>query len=494
MKMLSRSLTVLFLAVFASFASGAEGRKNVVLFVVDDMSLNAGCYGDQVIKTPNIDRLASEGTRFTSAFCTTASCSASRSVILSGLHNHANGQFGHQHSYHHFGAFNSVKSLPVILGDNGYRTARIGKFHVAPEEVFKFQTLLPTAQGNRGSVKMAENCRSFVADTSKPFFLYFCVSDPHRSGEEIADDPAKPNAFGNAVKYEGVTDVTYDPKSIFVPAYLPDTPESRAEICQYYRAISRLDQGLGRLIAILKEAGQYENTLIIFTADNGMAFPGSKTTLYEPGMHLPLIVRSPEQKNRGGTCDAMISWVDFTPTILDYAGVKEVKGQLVMGDPEAGAGPARKRAATEGKYTFHGRSFLGLWDQTNPAGWDEVFASHTFHEITMYYPMRVLRTRQYKLMLNVAWQLPFPFASDLYDSATWQSTLKRSDSMFGQRRTADFVQRPKYELYDLNADPNEVNNLVNNPKYATVLADLQARLKEYQKRTSDPWLLKYTYE
>ncbi|MHC4229746.1 MAG: sulfatase-like hydrolase/transferase, partial [Planctomycetota bacterium] len=155
-------------------------RPNVVLIVSDDHGLETlGCYGNPVIKTPNLDALAGEGVRFTNAFCTTASCSASRSVILSGMYNHANGQYGHQHSYHHFISFPNVKSLPVLLTEAGYRTGRIGKYHVAPDEVYKFDIALP---GNsRSPVQMADNCRDFVgADDGKPFFLYFCTSDPHR--------------------------------------------------------------------------------------------------------------------------------------------------------------------------------------------------------------------------------------------------------------------------------------------------------------------------
>src|SRR5215212_7540041 len=107
-------------------------QRNVVLIVTDDQGLVAGCYNNSVIKTPNIDALAADGTRFTNAFCTTSSCSPSRSVILTGLFNHANGQYGLEHAEHHFRSFDKVKSLPVMLGDAGYRTARVGKYHVGP--------------------------------------------------------------------------------------------------------------------------------------------------------------------------------------------------------------------------------------------------------------------------------------------------------------------------------------------------------------------------
>ncbi|MGE3819347.1 MAG: sulfatase-like hydrolase/transferase, partial [Isosphaeraceae bacterium] len=163
-----------------SASSGAADRPNVLVIVSDDHGLELGCYGHPVLKTPHLDRLAAEGTRFRNAFCTTASCSASRSVLLTGLHNHANGQYGHQHSVHHFSAFGTVKSLPVILAEHGYRTARVGKYHVAPESVFAFQTKIPAPGGARHTVRMAEACREFVADRSSPFFLYYATADPHR--------------------------------------------------------------------------------------------------------------------------------------------------------------------------------------------------------------------------------------------------------------------------------------------------------------------------
>ncbi len=145
-------------------------------------------------------------------------------------------------------------------------------------------------------------------------------------------------------------------------------------------------------------------------------------------------------------------------------------------------------------YRFHGRSFLPVLHGSGSQGWDEIYASHTFHEITMYYPMRVVRTRKYKCILNLAHQLPYPFASDLYGSATWQGVLKRGDKMYGPRTVEAYIHRPRYELYDLQADPLESQNLADDPKYTDVLQKLQAKLKAWQTRTKDPWIVKYRYE
>jgi N-sulfoglucosamine sulfohydrolase len=433
----------------AGFATAPAAEKNVLLYVVDDQgSTDAGCYGNPVIKTPGLDALAGAGTRFTHAFCTTASCSASRSVILSGQYNHANGQYGHQHSYHHFSSFPNVKSMPVLLADRGYRTASAGKYHVAPEEVYHFEDYIKGGS----PVQMADNCRDLIAAASdQPFFLYFCTHEPHRPFKREGSD-------------------TFDPADVIVPPYLPDTPECREELAKYYGSVQRADAGLVRLIEILKETGRWADTLVIYISDNGIAFPGAKTTLYEPGMRLPCVVRDPGSAKTGVVTDAMVTWADLLPTVLEYAGA-----------------PAKG-------LKLHGRSFLPVLEAEHPQGWDEVYASHTFHEITMYYPMKVVRGRKYKLIWNIAYGLEYPFASDLFASATWQSVLASGSGVYAKRKIDAYLHRPKFELYDLESDPHEVVNLADSADHAEVLAELQEKLKAFQKRTKDPWIMKWKYE
>jgi N-sulfoglucosamine sulfohydrolase len=444
-----------------------------VLIVTDDQSLDLGCYGNPVIKTPNLDRLAADGTRFTHAYCTTSSCSPSRSVILTGLFNHANGQYGLEHSVHHFRSFDEMTSLPVMIGSAGYRTARVGKFHVGPESVYHFDQVL--GGNSRNPVDMAERSRKLIEDKSdKPFFLYYATNDPHRAGP--ADwATGKPNSFGNkpaGKEPKGVVPVHYKPNEVIVPSFLPDTAACRAELAQYYEAISRVDSGVGRLIEILKSAGKYENTLIVYVSDNGMPFPGAKTGAYEAGLKLPCIIRDPLTEKHGVVCDAFVSWVDITPTILEYAGVKP---------------PHDVR--------LQGRSVLPTLEQEKPSGWDEVYASHTFHEVTMYYPMRIVHSGRYKLIWNIAYPLSYPFASDLWGSATWQDALKHGEEfMYGKRTIARLEHRPEFELYDLQADPDELHNLAQDPAHHDTLVTLRDKIKAFQKRTDDPWLIKWQHE
>jgi N-sulfoglucosamine sulfohydrolase len=488
MELKKRSLAGLVSVMLIGGGAASAAERNIVLFVADDHGQDAGCYGNPVIKTPHLDSLAEGGTRFINAFATTASCSASRSVILTGLFNHRTGQYGHQHDYNHFSSFENLKSLPVLLGDGGYRTASVGKYHVAPQSAYRFDEFYPGAE--RSPAEMIANCRSFIEGSQKqPFFLYFCVSDPHRGGGVVEGSPLPPNRFGNRPGgYPGIQSISYEPDEVIVPPFLPDTPAARAELAQYYQAVSRLDQGVGLLIQLLKDGGVFDDTLFIYISDHGIAFPGAKTTVYEPGLKSPCIVRNPYAGKRGLVNDALVNWADLTPTILDFAGIDQPEYESHVTIPIVEQNyPAHHR--------LHGRSFLPILEEEHPEGWDETFASHTFHEIQMYYPMRAIRTRRYKLIWNIAYPLPFPFASDLWAAATWQDVFSQGESAhYGIRTVGEYIHRPEFELYDIQKDPWESTNLAADPSFAPILEDLKGRLREFQRRTSDPWMSKWHYE
>lgn len=501
------TLLAALLLLAATHLQAAE--RNIIFFITDDESPTLGCYGDEVAVTPHIDAVAADGTLFRNAFATTASCSASRSVVMSGLHNHKNGQYGHQHHYHKFASFHNVVSLamPRVLANAGYRTGHIGKYHVAPETVYHYETYL---KGNtRNAVQMAEACRKFITDQSddRPFFLYFATSDPHRGGGEdnTSDLEYPPNLFGNRRNreaYPGVEEVFFDPEEVPVPAFLPDTPECRAELAQYYQSCARIDQGVGKLVEILKEAGLYDKTLFVFTSDHGMAFPGGKTTVYEGGLRVPFVVRNPYESNRGVVSEAMISHIDITPSLLDFAGGLDptTNGPKEWIDPdqfwkERGEAVKENRDGRHKFRSYHGKSWVPILGKPDATHWETIFASHTFHEIQMYYPMRVVRDKKYKLIWNIAHGLPYPFASDLWAASTWQAQYaKGMTAPYGQKTVGDYVYRPAFELYDIEADPHESENLAFKSEYAKILAEYQDRLKAFQKEMNDPWIIKWEYE
>ncbi len=503
------------LAVFSTLFSAARAAddpkqpdRNVIFFITDDESPTLGCYGDEVAVTPTIDALAADGTLFRNAFATTASCSASRSVVMSGLHNHMNGQYGHTHHFHKFSSYHDVVSLalPRLMAQAGYRTARCGKYHVAPEAVFHFETTIP---GNtRSPVEMADNCEAFItASSDKPFFLYFATSDPHRGGgvDKTSELELKPNLFGNKPNkkaYPGIEEVFYDPAEVPIPEFLPDTPDTREELAQYYQSVSRIDQGLKRLVDILKDAGLYDKTMIVFTADHGMAFSGGKTTVYEGGLRVPFVVRNPYEKNRGVDTDAMISHVDITPSLLDFAGALDREASRPKNPinankfwKERGEALEENRNGANKFVEYHGKSWIPLLGDPEARTHEDIFASHTFHEIQMYYPMRVYRDKRFKLIWNIAHKLDYPFASDLWAASSWQAQLKKGeDAPYGTRTVGEYIQRPEFELFNMETDPHESLNLANDPAYAEVLEDYKAKLKAKQKELNDPWIMKWSYE
>ena len=197
-----------------------------------------------------------------------------------------------------------------------------------------------------------------------------------------------------------------------------------------------------------------------------------------------------------GACvnDALISHTDLTPTLLDAAEGYDADNRAprnFLSVPPVGIG----ENAGPKFSCYHGRSWLNLLGKEHGDGWDEVSASHTFHEIQMYYPMRAIRDRRFKLIWNIAAPLPFPFASDLWAASTWQTQHQIGlAAPYGKRTVGSYIQRPAFELYDLQADPAESLNLAGDPAFAFQLESMKARIKAMQHTTDDPWVLKWDYE
>ncbi len=434
--------------------------RNVLLLIADDLGRMLGCYGEKAVTTPHIDALAAAGTRFDMAFTSTASCSASRSVIYTGLHTHENGQYGLHHDNHHFMTFDHVETAPALFNRLGHLTGIIGKIHVGPPSVYPWSVREESATRNIGWVaRRAETFFRQAKREDRPFFLTIGFVDPHRDMTR--------GGFGNEEELDpDVERRQYAPEKVTVPPFLPDIEEVRRELSAYYSSVHRLDQGVGRVLAALRAAGLADDTLVCFLSDNGAPFLNSKTTLYDAGVHLPLIMRVPGRQ--GGVANPnLVSFADVLPTFLDWAGWQGGEG-------------ARR-----------GRSVLPILEETALLpDWQIVFGSHTFHEITNYWPTRFLRTPRYKYHRNVAWKLDFPFSGDLYGSLSWEGMRNRSPVMIGQRSLENYIRRPAEELYDLEADPDEVRNLANDPDHMERLFDLRTRMERWQRETGDAWLFR----
>ncbi|RSH91370.1 hypothetical protein EHS25_009669 [Saitozyma podzolica] len=428
-------------------------NRNILLIVADDLGRNLGCYGEKVVRTPHLDALAASATMFDMAFASTASCSGSRSVIYTGLHTHQNGQYGLQHFFHHFMTHDHVETLPTLFNAAGYLTGIIGKVHVGPDAVYPWT--VREESSTRDVQWVADRAGAFFrsAKASKqPFHLTVGFMDPHRDSTR--------SGFAND-QYPGAQE--YNPGELEVPGYLTDLPAVREEMASYFGAISRMDLGVGKILERLEAEGLAEETMVVFVSDNGPPFLNSKTTLYDAGVRLPLIVRVPGR--RAAVNPTLVSFVDLLPTWLDFAGIRV------------------------GQSTRRGRSLLPLVssDEIEP-GWLEVFGSHTFHELTNYYPTRFVRTKRYKYHRNVCWKLDFPFSADLYASKSWEATRNMGQVMIGKRSLAAYVRRGPEELYDLQEDPLEVVNLAE--AEPELVLEFRRKLEAWQRNTEDPWLFR----
>lgn len=437
-----------------------RAKRNVLLIVADDHGYDLTGSGAKPA-TAALDTLAADGVSFTEAYASVSSCSSSRSTLYTGLYSHTNGMYGLAHDVHHFSLFDDVKTVPWMLKQAGYATALVGKLHVEPASLLAYDAwLLPERAGDRDVSAMGHAAGRWMREQgSKPFFLTMAYSDPHRAGDA--------SNFGNTRDWPEVPRVRYKPADVAIPSHLPDLPGVRADLAEYCEAVSRMDAGVGLLLRELEQAGHRDDTLVIYLSDNGRPFPGAKDNLYREGIHLPLIVRAPGAGSRGIDNRAMVSWIDIAPTLLDWAGV---------------ATPAGYRYAP-----LPGRSILPILEQAEPAGWDDVFATHSFHEIDQYYPTRSVRTRRYSYFLNLQPALEVPIASDVALSPSWKAILSTPGARLGKRTLEAFRRRPAEELYDLAADPDEVVNLAQSAAHAQVLADLRARLDAWRTATHDPW-------
>ncbi|RSH80451.1 uncharacterized protein EHS24_009031 [Apiotrichum porosum] len=464
--------------------------KNILLLIADDLGKYVGSYGCKSVTTPSLDKLASEGSRFDLAFASTASCSGSRSTLYSGLHTHENGQYGLNIFRTHFQTFPHVETAPLLFNHAGYKTGIIGKVHVGPDVVYPWSHREESE--TRDVAWVADRAEAFfktAVDEDKPFFLTVGYVDPHR-------DITTRGKFGNEGDYDArVTSIDIKPEDVEVPSWLTDLPETRQELVEYYKAIHRTDLGIGLLLEGLERQGLVDDTLVVFLSDNGPPFINAKTTLYDAGTCLPLIVRKPGSK-AGVANPNMVSWIDILPTFLDWAGLPLDYSTSSAAGPthqHPGSGYGGESTSLRSPPRL-GHSFLAHVDRFDvlpETEWQHhVFGSHTFHELHNYWPTRVLRTRRYKYHRNIAWRLDFPFASDLYASYTFEGIRNAADPVIGSRTLKNYLFRPAEELFDLEADPDEVINLATDPAHCDLLADLRLQLEQWQQTTHDMWLVR----
>ncbi|WAR24758.1 SPHM-like protein [Mya arenaria] len=482
---MNSSLFLDFIVLISCIIELAES-KNVLILLGDDVGFQFGAYGNRKIKSPNVDALAARSLVFNNGFTSVSSCSPSRSVVLTGLPVHQNGMYGLHHSVHHFNSFDNVMSLPVILGKNNIRTGIIGKKHLGPDSVYKFDYEVtgehyPLLQVGRNITCMKHYVREFLNQSrndSRPFLLYIGIFDIHRcaTGGKLGDFCDK---FG-----DGMTPGTgvipdwkpevYRPEDVEIPYFLPDTPATRGDLVNMYKTYSRFDQGIGLFMKELENAGFADDTLVLFTSDNGIPFPLAKTNLYDPGQGEPFMISSPYHRDTWGKrTDAMASTMDILPTVLDWFQVPFPKYKL-----------NGLQVSITGKY------LLRALTPNPPPAFDHVFSSHIFHEATMNYPMRVMRTKNMKLIHNLNFLAPYPLATDLYLNPTFLDILNRTESgrpLPWITTLEKYYYRDEWQLFNLTSDPHEQKNLVGSSAYYDVMKTMMTSLEKWLEVTGDPW-------
>ncbi|KAF6739140.1 N-sulfoglucosamine sulfohydrolase [Oryzias melastigma] len=495
--MLPRSCVLLL----AAFSFAEPRRRNVLLIIADDAGFETEVYNNSVVHTPHLRALAQRSLLFRNAFTSVSSCSPSRSAILTGLPQHQNGMYGLHQGVHHFNSFEGVQSLPLLLSQAGVRTGIIGKKHVGPGSVYPFdfsytEENASVLQVGRNITRIKLLVRKFLqthkretdagrsrvpgGSEDRPFFLYVAFHDPHRCGHSQPQYGAFCEKFGNGETGMGrIPDwkpVHYTPEQVKVPPFVPDTPAARADLAAQYTTVSRLDQGIGLVLEELREAGYENDTLIIYSSDNGIPFPNGRTNLYHSGIAEPMLVSSPEHRERwGDSSQAFVSLLDITPTILDWFSVPYPVYHL-PGSPSA--------------VLLTGRSLLPAL-VAEPTNWLTVFSSQSLHEVTMYYPIRSILQGAYHLLQNLHYRMPFPIDQDFYVSPTFQDLLNRTRSRQPThwfKSLDQYYYRERWELYDTRSDPLEVRNLASDASYRAVLEDLRQRLQKWQWQTGDPWV------
>ncbi len=449
------ALAVILTPVAHAAGSPPAAKPNIVVYLSDDHGQEfAGCYGNAAIQTPNIDALARQGTQFTNVFAASPTCSPSRAALYTGLYPARNGLMGN-----HTDCRPDVRSLPHYLKPLGYRVVLADKADVRPKEAFPFEYVAATLPRNpavkrvyRGEGLDTKAIDRFLAAHAKdhpdqPLCLILGDNGPHVVWE--------PNRV-------------YDPAKLPVPPYMVDTPKTRTALANYYQDITTVDGRVGEVLASLKAHGFEDNTLFVYTSDQGPEWPHCKWTVYDTGLKVPFVARWPGKVAAGAVNDALLSFVDVVPTFVALAG----------GEAPAGLDGQNMADVLLGKST---------------AGHDLVYASHTGDKDFNVFPQRCVRDRRYKFVLNVhperTWTTHFTKVPGIPNShkEVWDSWVEKAKADPAAARLLEVIEHhPAEELYDTRADPYELTNLAGRPELKAVQDRLRAKLSAWMAAQRDP--------
>jgi len=413
-------------------------RPNIVVFISDDHSvLDSQAYGSTEARTPNMAKLAADGVKFTHAFVASPSCGPSRTAMLTGLWPARNGA-----EPNHRRKNPDIASLPPTLRALGYEVVAIGKVaHGGQGNDHGFDHFEGPNPGFEDTAAVAKFLST--RDATRPLCLFVGTRHPHTVWS---------------------TDITYDPAAVQIPPTHFDDPVARSERARYLTDVTKADALLGEVRALAREKLSAD-TLFIYTADHGAALPFAKWTLYDAGIRVPLIIAWPGHLQAATLNDAIVCWPDLLPTFIELAG-----GQVPAG--------------------LDGKSFAGLLRGTATTHRDRVFSTHSGDGQYCVYPIRSVRTREWKYIRNLHPEFQYhthmsratgPHRPLFWD--TWVAAAKTNPAAAAVVKR--YLEHPAEELYDLNADPHELRNLAADPRHGPRLAALRAELEAWMQQQRD---------
>jgi N-sulfoglucosamine sulfohydrolase len=413
----------------APYVAKATKRPNILYINSHDTGRFTSPYGI-ASPTPNLQKLASEGVCFTKVHCAAPTCSASRACLLTGAYAHCNGMLGLVNRGFSLSNYEQ-HILHTLRHEAGYYSALVGLQHVAKHSSMIGYDHYEDIPGNHVEQVAPAAVRFLKSRPKEPFWLEVGFFETHR--------PYRMSSGMEATRYRQP------------PAPMPDVPETRQDMADFYASASKLDWGVGEVLAALVAEGLAENTLVISATDHGIAFPDMKTCLYDAGMGVHLLMRGPGGFSGGKVCDAMISHVDLFPTLCDVLEIKK-PGWL------------------------NGTSFLPAIRGEKQEVNTEIFAELNYH--AAYEPKRAVRTQRWKYIRHYS-SYPYPVLPNCDDGPSKSYWVKNG---WGKQLVA------KEELFDLMFDPNERNNLIASEPHREILKMMQQKLQDWMERTSDPLL------
>ncbi len=424
------------------------GKPNILWITCEDTSPYLGCYGDTYAITPNIDKLASESVMYTRAFATAPVCSPSRSCLITGVYATS---LGTQHLRSEVKLPDKVKCFPEYLRAEGYYCTNNYK---------KDYNFIDVNVWDESSHEAHWRNRQ----EGQPFFSVFNFVSTHQGQINGSDEQ-----FFETYSSKLSPQERHDPAKISLPPYYPDTPFVRKIWARYYDLITFMDKQVGDILSQLEADGLADNTIVFFFADHGLGIPRFKRTLYDSGLHVPLLVRFPEHHRNlsplgpGEKTDGLVSFVDFAPTVLNLAGLpipSYMQGYAFLG----------RKANPPRQYIFGASSRV-----------DEAYECS-----------RCVRDKRYKYIRNFMPHLPYIQPSEYPDRAEIMQELRRAvaqEALTKAQKQLWESTKPVEELYDTVADPHEIDNLVDSPEHQRVLETLRTVLRQWMLQTHDTGLL-----